>query len=125
MIELALAGFILIENTVFTRELIPNGLFFLSFARSVAIAAFIALVVCQPDLIISRALNWRFAIMLGTFSYSIYVWQKLFTQPLEGDSSPFWLRFPGNLIASVVAGVTSYHVLEKHTLRFKEHFSRT
>jgi len=58
------------------------------------------------------ALRWGLAswpaIQLGLISYSVYIWQQLFLV-WPGTSM---LRFPLNVVVSVVAGLLSYRLLE-------------
>jgi len=58
---------------------------------------------------VSVVLNWAPVALVGTWSYSIYLWQELFlAHQLDG----FRLRFPMNLIAALTASLLSYYLVE-------------
>lgn len=61
---------------------------------------------------------------LGRYSYSIYLWQQLFLVA----KIPEWgavLRFPLDLILALVAGVTSYHLIEQPFIGLKLRWARS
>ena len=57
-----------------------------------------------------RLLNSKPLALIGTLSYSLYVWQQLF---LNRTSDAWMTAFPQNIIFSVTAAVASYWLLEK------------
>jgi len=62
-----------------------------------------------PVSLSGRFLNWAPVALVGTWSYSIYLWQELFlAHQLDG----FRLRFPMNLIAALTASLLSYYLVE-------------
>ena len=61
----------------------------------------------------SKVMNW-----LGLMSYSIYLWQQIFTY-----GKGWWSLFPLNLLFILIAALISYHLIEKPFLRLKEKFS--
>jgi peptidoglycan/LPS O-acetylase OafA/YrhL len=73
-----------------------------------------------------RALNLRPIALLGTLSYSIYVWQQLFLYPGGGDgyAAHWFQRFPQNAGLALSAALGSYVLVERPFLRLKERWSR-
>jgi len=63
-------------------------------------------------------LDWRPLTSLGLVSYSIYIWQELFT----GKSGlPLWFStFPQNLLFIAFAGALSYYLIERPFMRIKD-----
>ncbi|KPF63283.1 acyltransferase family protein [Porphyrobacter sp. AAP60] len=61
------------------------------------------------DLLCSRPLQ-----VIGLSSYSIYLWQNIFTRP----NAVFDLPFAFGILASLVAGFVSYRLIEKPTQRW-------
>jgi peptidoglycan/LPS O-acetylase OafA/YrhL len=66
--------------------------------------------------IIFRALNSKWLSQLGIVSYSIYIWQQLFT------SDAMMKYYPFNLLLLLLAGFGSYYLFERHFLRLKDKF---
>jgi len=66
--------------------------------------------------IIFKALNGKWLSQLGIVSYSIYIWQQLFT------SDAMMKYYPYNLLLLLLAGFGSYYLFERHFLRLKDKF---
>ncbi|MEP6735382.1 MAG: acyltransferase [Chryseolinea sp.] len=65
-----------------------------------------------------RFLNLPIVKFVGRLSYSIYLWQQLFLSNLG-----LWITtFPQNILATVLAALCSYFLIEKPFLRIKERF---
>jgi peptidoglycan/LPS O-acetylase OafA/YrhL len=68
-------------------------------------------------------LSSKFMVTIGVLSYSIYVWQELFTanQPWEGS-----FKYGGsvflNLLLLAIVSYFSYNYYEKLFLNFKKRF---
>jgi peptidoglycan/LPS O-acetylase OafA/YrhL len=74
-----------------------------------------------PLSFVGRLLNSALFIHVGLISYSLYLWQQLFTNP----QSTFILTiFPFNLISIWVMAELSYYVIEKPFLRWRVQLSQ-
>ena len=62
-------------------------------------------------------LKWSPLAFAGTLSYSLYLWQEPFLNPM--DESRFYTGFPQNLAFAVTAAIVSYYSLECPFLRLK------
>ena len=93
----------------------------------IAIAMFMLWCTRNAETILGKVLNsWPMA-KLGVLSYSIYLWQTLFLH--DGNEAVFawapWLeRFPWNWLGFVLAGLTSYYVVERPSLRLRDEVTR-
>jgi len=67
---------------------------------------------------VRRVLDWPPLVAIGVVSYSIYVWQQLFT----GKSSlpELFSSWPTNLIFIAIAVILSYYLIERPFMRIKE-----
>jgi peptidoglycan/LPS O-acetylase OafA/YrhL len=65
---------------------------------------------------IFRILNSRVLSQIGIVSYSIYIWQQVFTSAL------FMNYYPYNIVFIFIAGFASYYLYERFFLRLKEKF---
>lgn len=86
------------------------------------IAYVIYLCLGQKDLLIQILENFLL-VRIGVLSYSIYVWQQLFTkyQPwsnLFPTADSLWL----NILLLIVTSVLSYYLFERQFLKLKAHF---
>ena len=75
----------------------------------------------RADSVVGRFLNTRPLVLFGMWSYSTYLWQQMFLNR-HGDS--FVSAFPLNLVLAVAAAATSYYVVERPSLRFRERLER-
>jgi peptidoglycan/LPS O-acetylase OafA/YrhL len=65
---------------------------------------------------VGRMLNWRPVVLIGTISYSLYLWQQLFLN----RKSDLWINaFPQNVVAALAAAMASYLLLEKPLLKLR------
>lgn len=64
-------------------------------------------------------LNHKVMNYIGLLSYSLYLWQQIFSPPMGLVVS----EFPINLLLLMAAAIFSYHVIEKPFLGLKEKFS--
>lgn len=79
---------------------------------ALAIAAMVPYVVAEPQSIAGRFLNLRLMRHLGAISYSIYLWQELFT----ADPRRFGL---GVYLLILAAGELSFCLIEKPVMRLR------
>ena len=70
----------------------------------------------------TKALSWGPLRLVGTWSYSLYLWQQLFLTPYNTTWSG---RFPACFGALFACALFSYYVVEQPILRFKRHFERS
>jgi peptidoglycan/LPS O-acetylase OafA/YrhL len=91
------------------------------FGQSVAhlsIALLIAHYVRCPQSVGGRVLNWPPVAAVGVLSYSLYLWQEPFLNPMI-EPPPYYTIFPQNVVFAVAAAVLSYFLIERPFLRLK------
>jgi peptidoglycan/LPS O-acetylase OafA/YrhL len=96
-----------------------RGLWIITYGSTVgaSLVAFMILsIMNQPEHLFCRLLRTRVFMFGGLISYSLYLWQQLFTN----ISMPVHLEFPVNLVASVAAASISYYVVERPFLQIKD-----
>ncbi|MFJ1257638.1 acyltransferase family protein [Cupriavidus sp. CuC1] len=84
-------------------------------ALAAAVGLLILAVVERPELWISRLLRSKAFVFVGTISFSLYVWQQLFTS----TASPLALRFPFCILEALAAAALSYALVEAPFLRLR------
>jgi peptidoglycan/LPS O-acetylase OafA/YrhL len=86
-----------------------------------AVCCGILIINAQQTGILNRALSWGPLCVLGTWSYSLYLWQQLFltryVKPWTGG--PLWA-----LSAIFACALLSHYLVEKPVLRMKNQFQR-
>jgi len=90
---------------------------------SIAVAFVIFLCVINENDFLSTLLKNRILVKIGVLSYSLYIWQQLFTrqqpwQHLFKYSNSIFLNIP----ALFIVAYTSYHFYELKFLKFKEKY---
>lgn len=84
-----------------------------------ALAAIIIIAIsCMKEFWLSRLLRAKVPVFLGTISFSLYLWQQLFT----GNSFVWALEFPFNIVQAIAAAALSYWVIEKPFFALKKKF---
>lgn len=69
--------------------------------------------VLHPEWLFSRLLELPPLVWLGRISYSLYLWQAIFTYIPEGKAGAWWQQTPINLVFSVFVAAASYYFLEQ------------
>jgi peptidoglycan/LPS O-acetylase OafA/YrhL len=88
---------------------------------NVSIALLIDRCLRWPNSPVGQFLNWRLLVFVGTLSYSLYLWQEPFLNPM--DDRAFFTGFPQNLVFALTAALISYYVVESPFLRLKSRFA--
>src|SRR6266567_3904277 len=87
-------------------------------AQNVLIALFIERVTRSERGWVPKVLNARPLVLLGLWSYSVYLWQQPLLNRQVQDS---WLTaFPGNLLGCLALAATSYYLVEQPALRLRQ-----
>jgi peptidoglycan/LPS O-acetylase OafA/YrhL len=94
---------------------LPVGIALVAIAAAFAIAWLLR----NPDSIIARFLNLKWMAVIGTLSYSLYLWQQPFMKPA---GTGWFDLFPLNILCTVAGALLSYHLVEKTALRWKVRF---
>jgi peptidoglycan/LPS O-acetylase OafA/YrhL len=102
-----------------------NGLVaFVPGFQAVAIMFLIWATAFHPPGLLARVLNFRPVVLLGTLSYSLYVWQLLFLSHFVPRFSGLWTHdWKWWLPCAVVVSAISYYGVEKPFLTLKQRFS--
>jgi peptidoglycan/LPS O-acetylase OafA/YrhL len=89
--------------------------------QAVGVGILVMQSVFMPAKVFYRILNWPMVSGLGMMSYSLYVWQQIFsTRPLLlGLRREWWMSFPGWLVPSLAVALISYFVLERPFIRLR------
>jgi peptidoglycan/LPS O-acetylase OafA/YrhL len=83
---------------------------------NICIAVVIDRFVRFPEGRVGAVLNWPPVRAAGVLSYSLYLWQQPFLNPL---SRQVFTAFPQNLILAVICGYASYRLVEKPFLEWR------
>jgi peptidoglycan/LPS O-acetylase OafA/YrhL len=91
-------------------------------AKFMAIALGILVCVELPSGLVATALNCWPVMILGQMSYSLYLWQQLFSLNINDR----WFQvFPVNLVLTAACGCFSFFVVERFFLRIRERWFRS
>jgi len=88
---------------------------------NVAIVLCIDRYVRFPATVGGRILNSRAFVFLGALSYSLYLWQEPFLNPMDVEPSygTAVTSFPQNLLFAFAAALLSYYLVEQPMLKLK------
>jgi peptidoglycan/LPS O-acetylase OafA/YrhL len=75
-------------------------------------------VVFRHESALGKMLNLKFMRHLGTISYSLYLWQELFT-------GPYTRSFPLNILWIVACAEISYALVERPSFRVRDLVQRS
>jgi peptidoglycan/LPS O-acetylase OafA/YrhL len=84
---------------------------------NLAIAVCIDRYVRFPGCLTGRLLNTRPFVFVGVLSYSLYLWQEPFLNPMDETSA--YATFPRNVVFAVLAALASYYLVERPFLKLK------
>lgn len=115
---------VLIAWTLWGESVVSLRPIFLTVQTALSILLFLAVLTRPQRGALHRFLTLRAMMILGTLSYSLYLWQQVFTV----TRVPSWgaLReFPLNLIATFMLAILSYRFVERPMLKLKARLSRT
>ncbi len=107
---------------------IPSSIFYLQYFSDVIFAfliGFVILLNLKERSYMATFLNLKILSQIGILSYSLYIWQQIFThqQPWIGKSA-FTDSIIFNLVLLIVVGFISYNFFEKKFLQLKSRFSK-
>jgi peptidoglycan/LPS O-acetylase OafA/YrhL len=79
----------------------------------------------KPRMLVKRSLSWIVPMYLGTISYGIYLWHKLWLDYLKPDAKStthisFWVMLAMVLGLTFVTASVSYYALERPLMKFKD-----
>lgn len=83
--------------------------------RNLAVAILLLYSVFRYDSWLGKVLNLRFIRHIGRISYSLYLWQQLFT-------GPYTRLFPLNVVWIVLCAELSFYLVERPSLRLRDAF---
>ena len=114
-----------ITGSILLFPTLPTPVRFFSVAIFGFLVAFVIILNLKERAIFSRWLEFEWMKKLGILSYSLYIWQQLFTykQPWHNAGSNVWLLLL-NLAALFIVSVLSYSLYEKKFLHYKKRFKR-
>jgi peptidoglycan/LPS O-acetylase OafA/YrhL len=81
-----------------------------------SIAVGIDISIQRSESIWGRVLNNAVLVRLGLWSYSLYLWQQVFTLQQPGTQPYAW--FPMNLALTLSIGIVSYYLIERPSLKW-------
>ena len=87
-------------------------------AQNVLIALFVERITRSEGGVIPRLLNSKPVVLLGLWSYSVYLWQQPFLNRKVQDS--IFTAFPLNIVLTVAVAATSYYLIERPALRLRQ-----
>ena len=87
-----------------------------SLPDNIAIALLLTLSIEKKSSFVFSLLNSAPLVFLGRISYSIYLWQQLFTSNLQLG---YFNLFPVNILVILIVSLLSYKLIEKPFLRMK------
>jgi peptidoglycan/LPS O-acetylase OafA/YrhL len=87
--------------------------------NAICLSQILMYAVSVPDSLLGKFLNLRVLRHLGVISYSLYLWQHMFTRP---NSARF---VPWNLVAIFVCAELSYWLIERPSFRLRDRLERS
>jgi peptidoglycan/LPS O-acetylase OafA/YrhL len=93
-----------------------QGLFGITL-MNVGVALCIDWAIRNADGVVGRVLNCAPLVLIGQWSYSLYLWQQPF---LDRASTTWWTRFPLNVGLAFTAALASYYLVERPCLNARK-----
>jgi peptidoglycan/LPS O-acetylase OafA/YrhL len=90
-------------------------------AQNIGIAVCLAWAVMNYSGRIGRVLNAKPLVFLGTISYSVYLWQEIFLNPV---SSSIFDSVPVNLLLIGLTAVAAHYLIERPSFRLRSRLER-
>ncbi len=101
------------------QAFVPRDWFLTMTLRDAILAAVVLAVITDPGRLARVALDLPPVRLVGRLSYSLYLWQQLFTYWWElGDA--WFARFPANLACTLVVSAASYYLVERPVLAWRD-----
>jgi peptidoglycan/LPS O-acetylase OafA/YrhL len=108
------------------EKLHPAGLILL---RAVLLPALVLSTVIQPTSLLGRVLEWQPLRWIGTISYSLYLWQELFSPELASEKAHGAFHYlqqpPWNVLAILICACLSRYLIEIPMTRLGHSFRVT
>ena len=94
--------------------------------ETVLLPALVLSTVLQPTSWLSRALEWKPLVWIGTISYSVYLWQQFFLPPFVPARGFFHFlqRPPWNVLAIFFMATLSFYLVETPIIRWGHRVTR-
>lgn len=100
-----------------------KGFLYTNVITGVLIACLIGINLFESRSFVFKLLNHKFVILIGKLSFSIYVWQQIFTFDVPWAKASWWLSsVTFNLSALFIVAYLSYNYYEKPFLKWKQKF---
>ncbi|MFL9481553.1 acyltransferase family protein [Chitinophagaceae bacterium LWZ2-11] len=117
IISILLLPLIVLVHGVFLLNSPYNTIF-----SSILIAILIISNITKSNDVVFKFLNNQIVIFLGKLSYSLYIWQQIFTLANARSEKLPWYNSPWNLIGLFATACVSYFLYEKKFLLLKAKF---
>lgn len=90
---------------------------------AIVITALVWASIVHSSGLVGRILNSRVAILIGTLSYSLYLWQQPFTSTARYPQSILF-QMPFNIVCAFCVAAASYYLIELRFLKYKSVLTR-
>lgn len=108
---------VMVANSLILRTSGPVGLCSADIITNLSIVILVYAFTTRTSGAAFRFLNFEPVVFIGTISYSLYLWQQIFTLP---GGSGWIFRFPINIFLIFTCALGSYYLIEKPSLRIRQ-----